>query len=154
MARARVEANCGKQILLPTESVASGWRRYYRAPELVMDRDMYGPAVDMWAYACILIELAISKPPFLGANNTMMVRSISGIDWPNAARRSRMFHKGDTQRTVSESGRGLAAHCVLLASVLLSRHRWRVPRPGIGIPTVGHSEGGIGHSAVLLDAAE
>ncbi len=49
-------------------------RRYYRAPELVVDRDMYGPAVDMWSYGCILMELAIGKPPFLGANNTMMVR--------------------------------------------------------------------------------
>ena len=56
----------------PVESAES--RRYYRAPELVVDRDMYGPAVDMWSYGCILMELAIGKPPFLGANNTMMVR--------------------------------------------------------------------------------
>ena len=56
----------------PVESAES--RRYYRAPELVVDRDMYGPAVDMWSYGCILMELAIGKPPFLGANNPMMVR--------------------------------------------------------------------------------
>ena len=38
----------------------------YRAPELLVGDDTYGPEVDMWAIACIMGELADGDPLFPG----------------------------------------------------------------------------------------
>jgi len=38
----------------------------YRAPELLVGDDTYGPEVDMWAIACIMAELADGDPLFPG----------------------------------------------------------------------------------------
>ena len=32
--------------------------RFYRAPELILDRELYGPGVDVWAFGCILAEVS------------------------------------------------------------------------------------------------
>lgn len=39
--------------------------RYYRAPEVIMGLP-YGPPMDVWSYACIVIEMMIGRPIFPG----------------------------------------------------------------------------------------
>ena len=40
--------------------------RRYRAPELLLSCEDYGPAIDVWAVGCILAELLGRKPLFPG----------------------------------------------------------------------------------------
>jgi serine/threonine protein kinase len=40
--------------------------RFYRAPELILDRDGYGTSVDVWAFGCVLAEVAYGGPLFTG----------------------------------------------------------------------------------------
>ena len=42
------------------------YRNRYRAPELLVGDDTYGPEVDLWAAACIMGELADGDPLFAG----------------------------------------------------------------------------------------
>lgn len=39
--------------------------RYYRAPEIMLGI-RYSPAIDMWSLGCILYELYVGVPLFLG----------------------------------------------------------------------------------------
>ena len=48
-----------KQIQPNKKNITYICSRYYRAPELILDRDMYGPPIDMWSFGCILAELAV-----------------------------------------------------------------------------------------------
>jgi serine/threonine protein kinase len=40
--------------------------RFYRAPELILGRDLYGTPVDIWAFGCVLAEFAYGGPLFVG----------------------------------------------------------------------------------------
>eukprot|EP01013_Petalomonas_cantuscygni_P024328 TRINITY_DN45934_c0_g1_i1.p1 TRINITY_DN45934_c0_g1~~TRINITY_DN45934_c0_g1_i1.p1 ORF type:complete len:393 (+),score=80.59 TRINITY_DN45934_c0_g1_i1:130-1308(+) len=42
--------------------------RWYRAPELLMQHDGYGPAVDLWAAGCIFAEMMTRRPLLMGTN--------------------------------------------------------------------------------------
>lgn len=44
-----------------TPTVVTLW---YRAPEILLGCDSYGPAVDMWAAGCIMAELLRTQPLF------------------------------------------------------------------------------------------
>lgn len=51
--------------------------RFYRAPELIINRNQYGVGVDVWAFGCIFIETCIGRILFAEANNLdMLVRQI------------------------------------------------------------------------------
>lgn len=50
--------------------------RFYRAPELILDRDLYGPPIDMWSYACILAEIAVGSPFFCGEDSVSQLVAI------------------------------------------------------------------------------
>jgi dual specificity tyrosine-phosphorylation-regulated kinase 2/3/4 len=41
--------------------------RFYRAPEVILGLK-YGPPMDIWSFACIIIEIIIGKPIFPGDN--------------------------------------------------------------------------------------
>ena len=51
--------------------------RYYRAPELVIDRNLYGAEVDVWAFGCMLVEACINHTLF--ANDTNIDVFVSQI---------------------------------------------------------------------------
>ncbi|KAL9245892.1 hypothetical protein vseg_019491 [Gypsophila vaccaria] len=56
-----------------TEHVVTRW---YRAPELLLRCDKYGPSVDMWAVGCILGELLGRKPIFPGKDALDQLKQI------------------------------------------------------------------------------
>ncbi|MEI6136422.1 MAG: protein kinase [Chloroflexota bacterium] len=50
--------------------------RYYRAPELILDRDLYSTSVDVWAFGCVLGEFARGGPLFRGDTQVEVLASI------------------------------------------------------------------------------
>ena len=49
-----------------TDYVATRW---YRAPELLLAYEEYGPSVDVWSIGCILGELLKRKPILPGSDS-------------------------------------------------------------------------------------
>ena len=68
-----------KKIVPGRKNVTYICSRFYRAPELILDRDLYGPATDIWAYGCILAEVAISCPFFIGEDNVSQLVEITRV---------------------------------------------------------------------------
>jgi len=68
-----------KKILQGRRNVTYICSRFYRAPELILDRDLYGPAIDIWAYGCILAELAVGSPFFAGEDNVSQLVEITRV---------------------------------------------------------------------------
>lgn len=50
--------------------------RWYRAPELLVNHQIYGAEIDVWAIGCIFVELLTGKPLFNGKNELDMLRLI------------------------------------------------------------------------------
>jgi len=61
---------CGEML---TEYVVTRW---YRAPEVLLARSKYGPAVDVWSVGCILYEMWAKKALFPGKNSYDQLRRI------------------------------------------------------------------------------
>jgi len=40
--------------------------RYYRSPELIFGATQYTPAVDVWSAGCVISELLLGQPLFVG----------------------------------------------------------------------------------------
>lgn len=59
-----------------TSYVATRW---YRAPELILAKKMYGKEVDMWSVGCIIGELYGRKPLFIGDDSMKQVLEICKI---------------------------------------------------------------------------
>lgn len=59
-----------------TEYVVTRW---YRAPEVLLARSKYGPAVDVWSIGCILYELWARKALFPGKNSYDQLRRICSV---------------------------------------------------------------------------
>ncbi|XP_078343974.1 uncharacterized protein LOC144629610 [Oculina patagonica] len=53
----------------------------YRAPE-VMFGVPFGPEIDMWSLGCILAELYIGKPLFLGRNKNEIMQEVTSVFGP------------------------------------------------------------------------
>ena len=68
-----------KQLVPGRANVTYICSRFYRAPELILDRDLYGPETDIWAYGCILAELAMGFPFFVGEDNISQLVEITRV---------------------------------------------------------------------------
>lgn len=55
--------NIAMPLRIYTKEVVTLW---YRAPELLLGSDIYGPAVDIWSLGCIFYEMLNKKPLFPG----------------------------------------------------------------------------------------
>ena len=55
-----------------TEYVVTRW---YRAPELLLSCDEYGPSIDVWSVGCIMAELLGRKPLFPGKDYIEQART-------------------------------------------------------------------------------
>ena len=53
--------------------------RFYRAPCLILNRDIYSTSVDMWAFGCVLAEFAYGGPLFKGDTQTDVMARIIRI---------------------------------------------------------------------------
>lgn len=69
-----------------TELVVTLW---YRAPELLLGAKRYDVAIDMWSVGCIMAELALQEPLFMGRNEADQISKIfrtlghpSSSSWP------------------------------------------------------------------------
>lgn len=56
-----------------TNKVVTLW---YRAPEVLLGQEDYGPPLDIWAVGCILIELLVYKPTFPGQDELEQIEKI------------------------------------------------------------------------------
>lgn len=71
-----VSSDEGDRNSLMTWYVATRW---YRAPELMLFKQKYTGAVDVWSVGCILAELLGRRPIFPGNNFTNQIQLIFGI---------------------------------------------------------------------------
>merc|ERR1711865_1196680 len=63
-----------------TEYVVTRW---YRAPEIMLCCDEYGPAIDVWAVGCVFGEMLLRKALFAGKDYLQQLRMIAdGIEMP------------------------------------------------------------------------
>lgn len=53
--------------------------RFYRAPCLILDRDMYSTTIDIWSFGCVLGEFAYGGPLFRGNTQTDVLSKIIRI---------------------------------------------------------------------------
>jgi glycogen synthase kinase 3 beta len=58
-----------KKIKPGEKSVAYICSRYYRAPELILGQDKYGPTIDVWSIGCVMAEMFLGEPIFPGASS-------------------------------------------------------------------------------------
>ena len=52
---------------------------WYRAPELLLGTNIYGPQIDMWSIGCIFAELLLREPIFMGKNELEQLDKIFTI---------------------------------------------------------------------------
>jgi glycogen synthase kinase 3 beta len=65
-----------KRLVAGSRSTTYIGSRFYRAPELILDRDQYGVEIDMWSYGCILAELTVGTAFFAGQDNVSQLVEI------------------------------------------------------------------------------
>ena len=53
--------------------------RFYRAPCLILNRDMYSTKIDIWSFGCVLAEFAYGGPLFTGNTQTDVLSKIIQI---------------------------------------------------------------------------
>lgn len=53
--------------------------RFYRAPCLILDRNMYSTSIDIWSFGCVLAEFAYGRPLFTGQTQIAVLSKIINI---------------------------------------------------------------------------
>jgi serine/threonine protein kinase len=85
--------------------------RYYRAPEVILGVS-YSSFIDIWSFACILVELFTGKPLFPGENETQQLLYIMeylGLppgELLTRATRRKVFFDGDNRPKVITDTKG------------------------------------------------
>ena len=59
---------CAKHLNKNENNIAYICSRYYRPPELVLGAEFYTTQVDVWSVGCIIAEMVLNKPLFMGKN--------------------------------------------------------------------------------------
>ena len=68
------------KIITPNmESTTYVASRFYRAPELLLGCKKYNGEIDVWSAGCVLAEMIIGKPIFMGKNNEEMIQKIESV---------------------------------------------------------------------------
>jgi len=94
--------------------------RWYRSPEVILSRERYTAAVDMWAVGCILAELLLRKPIFPGRDSFHQISLIISIlgspklpaveDKPSLKMLDRGGKSGNPSRRSTKKTRGYLRH--------------------------------------------
>lgn len=66
----------GSDAGILTEYVATRW---YRAPEVMLNRKAYTKAIDVWSVGCIFAEMLVNRPLFPGRNYLNQLTLILGV---------------------------------------------------------------------------
>ena len=53
--------------------------RYYRAPELILGQEYYGYKVDLWSVGCIIAEMFLGHPLFMGKSSQDQLFRIASV---------------------------------------------------------------------------
>ena len=73
-----------KKIKPGEKSVAYICSRYYRAPELILGQDKYGPTIDVWSIGCVMAEMFLGEPIFPGSSSKdQMIKIMDLLGTPN-----------------------------------------------------------------------
>lgn len=73
-----------KKIKQGEKSVAYICSRYYRAPELILGQDRYGPKIDIWSIGCVIAEMFLGEPIFPGTSSKdQMIKIMDLLGTPN-----------------------------------------------------------------------
>ena len=60
--------------------------RYYRAPELILGQDKYGPYIDVWSIGCVIAEMFLGEPIFPGkSSKDQMIKIMNLLGTPSKA---------------------------------------------------------------------
>ena len=68
-----------KKIAPGEKSIAYICSRYYRAPELILEQDKYGPLIDIWSIGCVMGEMYLGEPLFPGISSKDQMAKIMGL---------------------------------------------------------------------------
>lgn len=67
--------------------------RYYRAPELLLDCELYTTAIDIWAAGCVIAEMLLAgRPMFAGVSNYAQLVEIVKVFGPPSETDLSAFH--------------------------------------------------------------
>jgi mitogen-activated protein kinase 1/3 len=66
-------------VLSDVMPIDTSWRRWYRAPEVMLTFKEYTRAIDMWSVGCVLAEMVSGKPLFPGRDCTTLSISFCGL---------------------------------------------------------------------------
>ena len=64
------------QDLEKTPNIGTRW---YRAPELILGKNLYGKEIDIWSIGCLIAELVIKRPLFAGTSDIDQLSRIFNI---------------------------------------------------------------------------
>ena len=68
-----------KKLINGQKSIAYICSRFYRAPELIFGSTNYDNQIDIWSIGCIIVELILGRPLFLGKNSSEQLVEIIKI---------------------------------------------------------------------------
>lgn len=99
--------------------------RFYRAPEIVLGM-RYSPAIDIWSFGCLLIELYNGIPLFPAENEKELIACITevlgepSVEYLNKGTRSHIYFYSDGRIKPFQNSRGRRRYpgCRSLRSVL------------------------------------
>ena len=75
-----------KKIKPGEKSVPYICSRYYRAPELIVGQDKYGPEIDIWSIGCVIAEMFLGEPIFPGSSSKdQMIKIMDLLGCPTAS---------------------------------------------------------------------
>ncbi|OIR58158.1 MAG: CMGC/GSK protein kinase [Amphiamblys sp. WSBS2006] len=80
---------CAKRLSAEQENISYICARYYRAPELLRGETVYTPKIDMWSLGCIIAEIALGRPLWVGIDNTKQLSEIAKVLGINAFKKQR-----------------------------------------------------------------
>ena len=73
-----------KKLVKGEPNIAYICSRCYRAPELIFGSTTYTTMIDIWSAGCILLEMIVGKPYFIGDSNIdQLVEIIKTLGTPS-----------------------------------------------------------------------
>lgn len=107
--------------------------RFYRSPEVMLGH-AYDASIDMWSFACILVELYTGHPVFAGENEAdqmgciMEMLGVPSDEFLSRCRRWKTFFEEENQATTSEANDALKSPRRFRPRTFVSSRGWkRVP---------------------------